>query len=197
VVAVDDIDEGDKIRRIRRNLERPQAALEQVGALMVSESQQAFRDQKIGDKQWEQRGKVNIFGILADFHAGKKEPPPRRFQRRPVLVDTGRLKASVTWKVVGSGDTVEVGSVLPYAPVHHHGGEIESAPITEQVRTLLAAYLKGKGKDRRKQLGWLLNEKLAGTRLKGKVPARPIVAVTKQTIEDVREAVGVKIFEAE
>ena len=64
------------------------------------------------------------------------------------------------------------------------------------LRDALAAWLKSKGRGYRKQLGWLLNKKFEGKTLKGRVPARPIVGITPQTIEDVREAVAVKIMEA-
>ena len=190
-----EFEKGAKIERWERNLSNPQAALKQVGAMMVAESQRAFVNQKIGDKSWDARAPINVLGIIADFAAGKKTPPSRRFENRPALRDTGRLAASITFRVIGAGDVVEVGSNLPYAAVHHRGGTVESKPITEQVRTALNDFLKGKGKQYRKRLGWLLNRKFAGKTLKQKVPARPIVAITDQTIADTREAVGVRIFE--
>lgn len=188
-------DKGAKIERWEEHLRSPTDALKQIGTIMVAESQEAFRDQKLGDKPWDARAPVNVFGIIADFHAGKK-PPARRFESRPALKDTGRLAASIAHKLVGT-DVVEVGSNLPYAAVQHHGGEVESLPINEQVRTALAAWLKGAGKQHKKALGWLLNKKFKGQKLKQKVPARPFVAITKQTLEDVREIVGVKIMEAD
>lgn len=192
----EEFEKGAKIERIESKLANPEAALRQVGALMVAESQRAFRDQKFGEQAWDARkGKINVFGIIADFYEGKKSPPARRFESRPVLRDTGRLAASIAFRMAGV-DVVEVGSNLPYAPVLHHGGEIESKPINQQVRDALAAWLKSKGRGYRKQLGWLLNKKFEGKTLKGRVPARPIVGITPQTIEDVREAVAVKIMEA-
>ena len=191
-----DFEKGAKIERWEKNLDSPDVALRQVGALMVAESQRSFRDQKFGEDAWAPRGKINVFGIIADFYEGKKSPPARRFESRPVLRDTGRLAASISFRMAGV-DIVEVGSNLPYAPVLHHGGEIESKPINEQVRTALNEWLKSKGRPYRKQLGWLLNKKYEGKTLKGKVPPRPIVGITKQTIEDVKEAVAVKIMEAQ
>ena len=191
-----DFEKGAKIERWEKNLDSPDVALRQVGALMVAESQRSFRDQKFGEDAWAPRGKINVFGIIADFYEGKKSPPARRFESRPVLRDTGRLAASISFRMAGV-DIVEVGSNLPYAPVLHHGGEIESKPINEQVRTALNEWLKSKGRPYRKQLGWLLNKKYEGKTLKGQVPPRPIVGITKQTIEDVKEAVAVKIMEAQ
>lgn len=191
-------DRGDKVRRWERNLDNPSAALKQIGALMTAESQQAFREQKFGKEDWPPRAVPNIFGIISDFHAGSRSPPQRRFEKRPALIDKGGgggLSSSIAFKLLGT-KVVEVGSKKSYAGVHHTGGEVESKPITEQVQSLLAAWLKGKGSEHRERLSFLLNKKLTGTTLKMEVPKRPIVGITKQTREDVKEAVGVKIFEA-
>lgn len=189
-----DVDKGAKVERWERNLENPGAALRQVGAMMVSESQAAFRAQRLGDTEWDERRPINILGIIADFHEGKKDPPARRFERRPALRDTGRLASSIAFRLVGT-EVVEVGSNLPYAALHHHGGTAESKPINQQVRTLLADFLRRR-KQYRKGLGWILNQKFEGKTIRQKVPARPIVGITKQTIADVQEAVAVKIMEA-
>lgn len=192
-------DEGDKVRRWRRNLNNPSGALKQIGALMTAESQRAFREQKHGEEEWPERAPVNLFGIISDFHAGKKNPPARRFETRPALRDTGRLSASIAFKLI-SKDTVEVGSNLPYAGVQHHGGEVESLPITEQVQLLLGAWIfritGTQNESRADKLSWLLSKKWRDQTLTMTVPARPIVGVTKQTYADVKEAVGVRIFEA-
>jgi hypothetical protein len=79
--------------------------------------------------------------------------------------------------------------------VLHRGGEVESKPITDQVRQALARWPKGGGSKYRARLGWLLNKKFAGKTLKQKVPARRIVGITPQTMRDVKEAVGVRILE--
>ena len=185
---------GAKIERFEKNLERPTAALKQIGAFMIEESQRAFKLQRFGKKAWPPRGEVNVFGIIADFAAGKKKPPKRRFEQRPALHDTGRLAKSVAFKLTGNR-TVEVGSNLPYAGVHHKGGPVESETITEDLQEALWKWLKKQSKDLRDRLGWLLNFKWVGEKIKGKVPERPIVGITKLTRENVQEAVGVKIFE--
>lgn len=185
---------GAKIQRIKRSLQDPTPALKQIGAMMAAESQQAFRDQSFGGVAWNPRGQVNIFGILADFAAGRKNPPSRRFERRPALRDTGRLAASIAWQVIG-GDTVEVGSNLEYAGVHQHGGEVESEKITAKIQDSLWAWLKKQGKERKRQLGWLINKKWRGQKLKMEVPARPFVGLTDQTRKDVLRTIGVKLLE--
>lgn len=185
---------GAKLLRWEQNLSRPEAALKQVGALMVAETQQAFRDQKFGDRAWPARKVPNVAAIIKDFHEGKKAPPKRRFDPRPALIDTGGMRAKAAFRLI-SVNVVEAGINDPKASKHHAGGESETLPITETVRTGLASWLKGAGKAWRTKLGWLLNAKFAGKTLKLRLPARPMVGITKQTIEDVQEAVGVRIME--
>lgn len=185
---------GAKVQRIEANLDRPNAALKQIGALMVSESQRAFKAQTFGKDAWQARAPVNVYGIIADFAEGKKKPPERRFQTRPALRDTGRLAASIAFQVIGS-DTVEVGTNLEYASVHQAGGRIESKKITPAVRKALWSWLKKQSKELKGQLGFLLNKKFENKSLVGDVPARPFVGVTDQTIEDVEETIGVRIME--
>jgi phage gpG-like protein len=91
---------------------------------------------------------------------------------------------------------VEVGSNLPYAGIHHSGGESESLPITQDVQERLWDWLRNKGAELKKRLGWLLNAKFRDQTLKMQVPERPIVGITAQTIADVREVVCVEIMEA-
>lgn len=184
------------MRRWRTNLEHPEAALKQIGALMVSESQRAFKQQRFGGKVWDPRSKVNVFGILADFHAGKSKPPSRRFQTKPALRDTGRLAGSISFRI--EGDTVVVGTNLPYASVHHTGGEVESVPITEQVQRKLADFLlkESTSDEVFSRLAPLVNRKMRDQTLKMDVPERPIVGITPTTLADIKEAVGVGIFEA-
>ena len=187
-------DEGERMRRWGRNLDDPKKALKQIGALMVAESQQAFKAQQFGKTKWPPRGAVNTFGIIADFAAaGKSEPPKRRFQTRPALKDTGRLAASISFKLRGS-TAVDVGSNLSYAGVHQVGGAVESEKVTKDVQSALWKWLQGSGSKHKARLGWLLNRKFTGKTIKGEVPARPFVGVTKQTIRDVIEVVGVKIL---
>lgn len=194
-MATEEFDRGAKVRRWEKSLENPSAALKQVGLLMVSESQRAFRDQKFGGKAWRERSTPNVFGILADFAAGKSKPPGRRFEGRPAGRDTGALASSISYKLV-SADTVEVGSNLPYAGKIHAGGKTESAKITESVQQSLWRWLKGSGKAYRKRLGWLLNKKFRDQTLTATLPARPFVGLTKQTKQDVKRVIGAVLMEA-
>lgn len=188
-------DEGAKVRRIRANLQDPSKALAQVGVLMVAESQAAFRNQKFGDKKWDQRAPVNVFGVIADFHQGRKKPVGRRFDRRPALVDTGRGRKSIAFQVRGNG--VDVGTNVDYMKVHQTGGKVESKPITKNVRRLLWSWLKNQGVAMKRRLGWLLNKKFVDTSIEGKVPPRPFIGVTKETVRNIEKVVQRTIMEVD
>lgn len=193
---VDQYDEGAKIRRWRVNLESPTKVLEQIGEMMVSESQRAFKKQRFGRDRWKRRAPINVYGIIADFAAkGRRAPPARRFETRPALVDTGRLRGSIAKEV--SGQTVTVGSNLPYAAVLHSGGPISSKKITPEVQKKLGKWLKGKGSKFKTALGWLLNKKWTNKKLEGEVDARPFVGLTKQTRADIKTLVGVHVMEVD
>ncbi len=187
-------EKGAKVARIEDNLDNPTRALKQIGALMVAESQAAFRDQSFGGKRWKARASVNIFGVISDFHQGRRAPPQRRFQDRPALRDTGRLAASISFRLIGS-KAVEVGSNLPYAGLHNAGGETESKPITEDVRRGLNTWLKTQGVQLRRRLGWILNKRFRGETLKMEVPKRQFVGITAKTRKAVQKIVGVTIVE--
>lgn len=184
---------GAKVGRMERNLANPHAALTQIGVLMVAESQRAFKAQQFGAKKWDQRAPVNIFGIIADFHQGRRKPPARRFQRRPALRDTGRLASSIAFEVIGN--TVEVGTPLDYAEVHQTGGEVESKPLTGQVRRNLWRWLKTQNAELKRRIGWVLNRKFKDETLTATVPARPFLGITPETRKAVDKVVGVQIME--
>lgn len=173
-------------------IKEPTSIMRQIGALLVAESQEAFKKQKFGGEEWKSRGKINVMGIIADFAAGKSSPPARRFQSRPVLIDTGRLRQSITFKVKKSNEVV-VGSNLPYAGVHQYGGETESEVITDAVQAALSKWLKSSGKAHKSKLGFLLSKKMRDQTIKAKLPARPFIGVTDQTIIDIADIIGVTL----
>lgn len=185
---------GAKIQRWEEKLASPQAALKMIGVLAQADSQQAFKSQRFGRKKWAARAPINIYGIIADFAAGKDKPAARRFDSRPALVDTGRLRSSIAFKV--SGRKVTIGSSLDYAAVLNEGGPIESEKLTERVQQAISEWLDGQNEGMQIALGWLTNPDLRDTTLKGEVEARPFVGITKELIRDVRQVVGVEIMEA-
>ena len=186
-------EKGAKMERIEAKLDKPTVALEQIGILMVAESQRAFKDQQHGEAKWSERAPVNVFGIIADFTEGKRAPPKRRFQSTPALRDTGRLAKSIAFAV--KGKIVEVGTNLDYAAVHQTGGKVFSKTITGKVRQLLWRWLKKQDAAVKKQVGFVLNKKFKGKKIEATVPARPFVGVTKKTIKTVEKLVGVHIME--
>jgi phage gpG-like protein len=186
---------GAKVERIEKRLDRPEAALRMIGAVLTSESVGAFTKQSFDGKRWEPRGPVNVFGALADLAKGEL-PKDRRFQRRPVLKDTGDLQGSISPRLVGS-HVVEVGTNLHYAQVHQTGGPVESEKITQDIQKRLWDWLQKDGKRRRKDLGWLLNRKFRGKRLTTEVPARPFVGITDSARKGIRKTIGVEIMEAD
>lgn len=186
---------GGKLNRIKAALDDPKRALKQIGILGVAESQGAFRSQRFGANTWPTRGVPNVFGIIADFAAGRTAPPNRRFDPRPALIDTGGLRGSLAYRPVGQ-TTVEWGTVKTYAAVHQTGGPIESEVLDADTQARIARWLRRQPELRQRQLGFLTLPSLKGTRIQGRVPARPFVGITETTRKNVDRAVGVHIFEA-
>jgi len=227
IPAMQALDEGTVLRALRTTLEDPVAVLDGIGAMMQAESHKAFREQRFGNVKWKTRGetgmKPNWPGILADFKRGASSPKPHRFRDAPVLQDTGTLKKSIAYRVIGR-DSVEIGSALPYAGPLHAGEDTESPTITESIQRKLWNWIKRTtgaatraakkaGKENTPQarsratdklnraegalkLKWLLNKKLRGTKITITHPARPFVGIHRTFIEDVQEVFGVVIGEA-
>jgi phage gpG-like protein len=193
--------EGDSLRGLRSGLAEPRILLTEIGKFLKAKSAATFRDQGRGAKKWGERGVPNVAGILSDLAAGKN-PPARRFQPRPVLADTGMLKRSIDFRVVAK-KAVEVGSTLPYAGVHQHGGETKSPFITATMQARLWSWMKrGRGskdpatkelRDAKKSLGWLLNKNLRGSRLTFKIAARPFVSLEDSDVVEIREQLGIGV----
>lgn len=186
---------GEKFERIERALASPDKALKQIGALMQAESLSAFKVQQFGGKPWAERAPVNVFGIIADFALGRTQPLARRFERRPVLIDTGRLRSSIAWQIAGT-HAVEVGTTVEYAPLHQFGGTAKSARMTSPVRTALWKWLQTQSTDIKRRVGWVLNKKYRNEQVTQQVPARPFLGLTDTTRAAVRKILGVEIMEA-
>lgn len=186
---------GDKLQRIAKRSAKPVAALKIAGTYVASENRRSFDRQKFGRKQWDKRATPNVFGLLADFAKGRNAPPARRFSNSPALVDTGRLRGSIAWRIAGPR-TVEIGSNLDYAALHNFGGETESVPLTKAVQTNLSRWLRGKGKQWASRLGYLTAPSRRGTTLKSKVPARQFIGITAPMQKEILQLAGAAVFEA-
>lgn len=185
VKQIDDF--GKKVKDVK-------PLLQQVGALLTARIQDSFQQQRRGEISWIARRVPNIAGILMDFKQGRN-PPPKRFEPRPALVDTGRLRNTITWLVVGE-QSVEVGSPEEYANIHHTGGRVTIA-VTRDIRKRLAKFVKrsptrpfgGVGGKRgfaltrasRQALGWLFRRDSVTIN----IPARPFARVTEQDATDI------------
>ena len=185
---------GAKFERWERNLSDPRVALKQIGALMVAQSQRSFRDQGLPGEQWDARAPINVYGLVADFAAGKRKPPARRFKDRPALRDTGRLAASISFRVRGKKE-VWSGSNLEYATTMNRGGEIHSEPIEGETRRLLWNWLKKQPPEMKAALGFLFAPQFRGG-LSGETVARPFTGITDKLLADVERVVGIAIMEA-
>lgn len=188
----DIFDEGDKVRRWIRDLDKPERALKQIGVLMVAESQASFKRQTFGRKKWDARAPINVYGLIADFSL-PKTPPGRRFDDRPALMDTGQMRATLDYDFLGAKE-IEVGSNLGHSGVLNFGGPIESKPITETVQRRISRWLKTQTDTIRTKLSWLTSPEMTGKTLKGEVAPRPFVGLSDQTVLDIIEVLGDDLF---
>lgn len=185
------------VGRLVETLERPAPLLAAWGALLVSESQRAFRDQRFGEFAWPARYEgrkdpfLNLAAALAEWNRGGK-PRARHFQRRPALIGQGGtgLRGSIASRVVGT-DTVEVGSELPYASLHQRGGGT-SMPITATAKKAVAKWLRTKrGAPFRDSIGFLFRRDTLNTFLH----RRPFVGITDRGQDRVRAALETFVVE--
>jgi len=190
-----DFDEGDQLRGVADLVRDPSPLLKIAGAIMVARSQQAFRNQGLeGDDRggWEPRSVPNVAGVVADLARGPSVKG-RRFQERPALVDTGALRASISFRLIGL-DAVEVGSNLPYAGKMQEGGS-STLPINATVAANLSAFLK-RAPQWRTSLGFLFDKFKKGEDLTVTARARQFVALTDPIREDIIKAWRARIGRA-
>lgn len=160
-----------------------------LGAFLVSESQKAFDEQRLGEYQWPQRypGQrdpfVNSAAVLERANVGA-EPTDDDFQPRPALIGhTGDLKRRVAFSVSGD-DLLTVGNNLPYASLHQFGGET-SFPVNETARTTLIGWCATAGRNhparsKIRLLAYLHNWSQT-------IIQRPFIGVTPQAALDMRD----------
>ncbi len=178
---------------LRENVTNPRGVMTSIGALHKSYVAERFVTQGKPKDSFDERMVPNIPGLISDFRKSKT-PKARRFESRPVLFDTGRMKGSIDYDVTAP-NRVETGSNLPYAAIQHEGGDSESETVTEKMQENLWAWLKSdRGSAWRKDLGWLLNRKLPGTTVPIKVRARPFVELDEDDIDETEELLEEALF---
>lgn len=182
-----------RAKRMRERLNDPTPILKKIGALLVADSQQSFKSQRLGKIRWRRRSVPNVAGLVHDFAKGRKAPKPRRFNERPALMDTGALSRSISFDVQGTKSVV-VGSRLKYAKLHQTGGVSRTERITKEVQSRLADWLKtSSGKRWADRLGWLLNKKQTGKTHSIRIPRRPFLGLTTQTKRYIKKVIGVSV----
>lgn len=189
------------LERIEEMLAEPRDLLNLIGARLQSDSQKAFRDQRLGDFLWPERYPsqeepfVNIAAVVNEGNRGFSKPTSKVFDRRPALKFSGDLSQSVAFAIVGQ-DTVEVGTTKEYGSVHQWGGT-SSQPVKPSAKKMIAQFLgeepDGKGGWRKKKrLGSRQQEQrekywfklfplLSSDVLETKVNQRPFVGITDDT----------------
>lgn len=139
----------EQVARLGRRVEDPSPLLKKIGLALLRESSQAFELQRFGDVPWLVRYPnqsdpfVSYAGAVADLEKGPNIKP-RRFDRRPVLVDTNTLRRSLSpasGMLGASKYWVEVGTNLPYGDVNHKG-EVTVQQVTATVKKNLGLWLK-------------------------------------------------------
>jgi len=133
--------------------------LDGVGALLVSKFQSSWRKrQSPSGESWPARMVPNVPGIVADLNKGG-DPKGRRFEEGQPLVDTGRLRGSLTWEV--RGRVLSVGTSVSYAALHNEGGETThtlNATGRRQLTLWLRRERRGAGDPAKLGLGWLFGK---------------------------------------
>lgn len=166
-------------------IRRSRLVRQAVGEELVASSRRAWDEQRAPDGTvWQARSVPNIAGMVSDFSKGRADPKPNRLVPRPALIDTGRMRRSI-------GFRLEAGRVIPtvgvdYGMPHREGGAT-TITITPAVRRAAIRWL-----DRRDQ------DDVVDKRLRGAVrndaltiqfPARDFLGADDQAQDTIRTLV--------
>jgi len=170
----------EDLEEVRRRFTDPRPVLTALGLVILSKSQNAFKKQRLGRTPWPPRHVPNVAGIVSDLNRGAK-PPSRRFQPRPALVDTGRLRNSLGMQV--GIDAVNVGTDVKYAKDHEQGKTV-TIKLTKAGKSGLKVFLK-----KRPELGDSLGFLFKKSTFKVKLRKRPIVEADNDDLNRMVELV--------
>jgi len=167
-----------------------------AGEELVKISERAFELQEWDGKRWPERSVPNLPGVLRDLERGPSIQQ-KRFESRPALVDTGFLKDSIEYALVGN-DTLRIYSSEKYAQLHQEGGEW-SMPVTEtakrNLRNVLAIAAEGSKPDEyRSALAWLAMPSTKS--IGGEVPARPFLGFPRTTNQVINTVINLALKSA-
>jgi hypothetical protein len=120
-------------------MEASTPALYAIGTMFAANARRAFDAQgKTG--KWPARSVPSLAGIVQDLSEGTSVDPAR-FEERPALVVTGRLRNSIRFDVIA--DSVKLKATAPYASLHEHGGTSKqrlTPQIGKRLRSLARVY---------------------------------------------------------
>lgn len=161
--------EGPRVQVLARQVDDTAPVLDRIGQYLIRLGREAFTQQSFGGKAWAATTTPNYALIVRKLDRGVFDT--RDLTRsRPALVDTGALRDSLFYRVLGR-KTVEVGSLLPYAALHQHGGA-STVPVTASARNNLRDLLRIAPR-LRDDLGWLFRR----SAITVQVRARPFLGV--------------------
>lgn len=149
-------------RRLDAMLASRGVLLKLIGALVVSQAQKAFQDQRLGDVDWPERYPamkepfINLAPVIQKAGEGKT-PTGDDFNRRPALGGAGSELARSIFFAVEGDSAVAIGSNRPdLKPGLFQFGGVGRIPITDTTRKTLAAWLTTGFDESRSTLpGWL------------------------------------------
>lgn len=105
-------------------IRRSRLAREAVGVELVASSRRSFDEQRAPDGSvWRARAVPNVAGMISDFAKGRPDPKPSRLLERPALVDTGRLRRSIGYRL-------EAGRVIPTVGIDYGAAQAQGGATT-------------------------------------------------------------------
>lgn len=109
--------------KYEKMVSNPQEMMKRIGFDAQNFSRNSFRNQKLGNSRpWKKRAVPNLAGIWSDIN-NNKTPPKRRFDPSPALVDSGTLRKSISFELIGQ-NSVRIGTNRPNAKILYFGGTI-------------------------------------------------------------------------
>ncbi len=117
----------DKLQRAAK-IAGTKTVLEGIGDIVVDSVQENFREEGVDGKKWiENRhdtiAKKHLNGKKNNYRKNRRltKTGQRRVGKNQILTDTSTLRRSVH-RTKFSGDSVFVGTNMPYGAIHHFGG---------------------------------------------------------------------------
>ena len=136
---------GEELTQLKARLGDLETIGNIIARVLESQSQKTFLEQKLGEFAWPERYPnqddpfVNV-AALVNWTSTGGTIRSRFFDRRPALMGVSNpgLMSSIQSRV--KKGLVEVGSNLPYAPLHQWGGT-SSQPITDTTKKTVGKFI--------------------------------------------------------